>query len=133
MASLPIIGINAQDEVFKVVEDMPRFPGCEHIKKQKKRYQCAEDKMLDFIYENVDYPEEDQDAGIEGRVIVNFIVKKDGSIEFNKIARGLSPSLDDAVRDVIELMGEEVTWIPGRHKGEAKNVIYTLPVLFYLD
>lgn len=68
------------DEVFKVVEDMPSFPGCEDKIGQDDYHSCSQMAMLQYIYENIRYPEEAKQSAIQGTIVVRFIVEKDGSL-----------------------------------------------------
>ena len=135
------IVINAQVEdappppppppVFQVVEEMPRFPGCEKEGLEKRELKkCAEDKMLKYIYSNVSYPKVAKENKLEGRVIAQFIVDKDGSIINIKILRDLGAGCGDEVTRVLKSMPK---WIPGKQRGKAIKVQYTLPVNFKLD
>lgn len=107
----------SSDDVFVVVEEQPQFPG-------------GTQALMKFLGENVRYPVEAQKNGIQGRVIVNFIVNKDGSLSDLKIVRGQDPSLDAEAIRVISTMPK---WKPGMQRGEAVNVRYTLPIVFRLQ
>lgn len=99
---------------YLVVDEMPSFPG-------------GEIKMQEFIRGNLRYPEAALDSGVEGRVIVRFVVTGKGEITNITIIRSLDPDCDKEVMRVIELMPN---WIPGRHKDKHVSVYFTLPVLF---
>lgn len=103
--------------IFTVCEEMPTFPG-------------GMTECMKFLSKNVDYPKEAQDNGIQGRVIVQFVVKKDGSITDAKVVRGVDPSLDKEALRIINLMPK---WTPGKQRGKAVNVKYTVPVMFRLQ
>ncbi len=103
--------------VFTVVEEMPEFPG-------------GMQECLKFLARNVKYPVDAQKAGIQGRVIVQFTVKSDGSISDTKVVRSISPSLDEEAVRVINMMPK---WKPGYQRGTAVNVKYTLPIIFSLQ
>lgn len=105
------------NEIFVVVEDQPEFPG-------------GNAAMMNFITENIRYPKEAHEKGIQGRVITKFIVRKDGSIDSVQIARGVDPLLDAEAIRVVESMP---TWKPGKQRGQPVNVMFTLPVVFRLD
>lgn len=105
------------NEIFVVVEDQPEFPG-------------GSAAMMNFITENIRYPKEAHEKGIQGRVITKFIVRKDGSIDSVQIARGVDPLLDAEAIRVVESMP---TWKPGKQRGQPVNVMFTLPVVFRLD
>lgn len=102
--------------VFQVVEDMPDFPG-------------GMKALIEYLEKNVRYPAEAHAAGIQGRVIVSFVVKKDGSIADVKVIRSVAPSLDREAERVITAMPK---WNPGRQRGQAVNVQFTVPVMFRL-
>ncbi len=117
-------------EIFKVVEEMPQFPGCEEVADPGKRNLCSQKKMLAFIYENVKYPKEAREAGTEGMVVVSFIVEKDGSIADAEIVRSIGSGCDEEVLRVVYLMPN---WKPGKQNGKKVRVHYNLPVKFKLD
>jgi len=102
--------------VFTVVETMPKFPG-------------GTGAMYRYIAESVKYPIASKNKGEQGRVFVNFVVEKDGSISHVKVLRGVSPLLDaEAVRIITNMP----KWTPGMQKGEAVRVNYNLPIKFTL-
>ena len=105
------------DVTFQVVEEMPEFPG-------------GMQECMVFLAKNVKYPVAAQEAKIEGRVIVQFVVKKDGTIADPIIMRGVSPELDAEALRVVSLMPN---WKPGRQRGKAVNVKYTIPIMFRLQ
>ena len=102
---------------FDVVEQMPQFPG-------------GHAALLQYLAQNIRYPEAAHKAGIQGRVIANFVVEKDGSITEGRIVKSVSPELDAEALRVINSMPN---WIPGRQNGEAVRVKYTIPVTFQLQ
>ena len=112
---------NTQNEtgvVFNVVEQMPEFadggmPG-----------------LMKYLGANIKYPEEAKKNKIEGRVIIQFVVAKDGSIKDATILRSVSPELDAEALRVINAMPN---WKPGIQKGEPVNVKFTIPVTFKLQ
>lgn len=105
------------EDIFVVVEEQPRFPG-------------GNEAMLKFLSDSIVYPKEAQERGIQGRVICNFLVMKDGSIDSVNIVRGVDPLLDAEAVRVIESMPK---WEPGRQRGQAVNVRFTLPVTFRVN
>ena len=105
------------DATFQVVEEAPEFPG-------------GMQACMVFLAKNIKYPVSAQEAKIEGRVIVQFVVKKDGTIADPIIMRGVSPELDAEALRVVSLMPN---WKPGRQRGKAVNVKYTIPIMFRLQ
>jgi protein TonB len=124
-----------EEKIFKVVEQMPRFPGCEDISgSNAEKEACAKKKMLKYIYANIKYPAIAQENGIEGTAVIQFTVDTDGSITDIKVLRDPSAGLGDAARALVESMnkmGEK--WTPGKQRGRAVKVLYTLPVKFKLQ
>lgn len=105
-----------EDEIFMVVEDMPEPPGG-----------IAE--LMKFLGKNIKYPTIAQENGIQGRVVVEFVVNRDGSIVDPKVVRGVDPSLDkEAVRVIMSMP----KWKPGKQGGKTVRVKYTVPVTFRL-
>lgn len=117
------------EEIFTVVEEMPRFPGCESIPAKSERQQCANEEMLRFIYKHLKWPASPEARG-SSTVVVRFSVMPDGSIEQIRILRGISAEVDAEVIRVIELMPK---WIPGRQRGRAVKVGYNLPIKVCLE
>ena len=105
------------DDVFVVVEDQPQFPG-------------GNGALMKFLTENIIYPKEAHANGIQGRVICNFVVMKDGSISDLQIVRGVDPLLDAEALRVLGLMPD---WKPGKQRGQNVNVRFTLPIVFSLN
>lgn len=105
------------EQVFTVVEDMPRFPG-------------GDQALLQFLHDNIKYPKAAQESGIHGRVIASFVVKKDGTIGDAEIVRSVDPVLD---AEALRVIGSFPAWSPGKQRGQAVNVKYTVPVTFRLS
>ena len=108
---------NIEYEVFTVVEVMPEYPG-------------GMDELGIFLSNNIKYPIKALKDGVEGRVFVNFVVGKDGSVIDSKVIRGIGSGCDEEAIRVIESMPN---WIPGKQRGQAVNVSYNLPIRFALD
>lgn len=107
---------DAEPEVFNVVEKMPEFEG-------------GVQNLLKFLKANITYPEEAKKNGTQGRVVVQFVVDKDGSITDANIVKSVSPELDAEALRVVKAMPK---WTPGEQKGEKVRVKFTLPVQFQL-
>ena len=107
-----------EEVVFVVVESMPEFPG-------------GQQALFKYLSENVKYPVIAQENGIQGRVICQFVVNKDGSIvEVEVVRSGGDPSLDKEAIRVIKSMPK---WKPGKQRGKPVRVKYTVPVNFKLQ
>ena len=105
------------EEIFVVVEDQPLFPG-------------GNAAMMKFLSDNIKYPVIAQENNIQGRVICNFVVEKDGSITDVQVVRGVDPSLD---REAVRVIQQMPRWKPGKQRGQAVRVRFTLPVVFRLQ
>ncbi len=123
------------EEIFRVVEQMPRFPGCENqggTDKEKKA--CAERKLLEYIYKNIKYPAIARENGVEGNVVVQFVVDKDGSINKAKVVRDIGAGCGEEALRVVELMNTKgLKWTPGKQRGRAVKVQFNLPIKFRLE
>ena len=106
-----------QQAIFTVVEEMPQFPG-------------GMGEAMRFLAQNIKYPKAAQQAKIEGRVIVQFVVGKDGSVSDIQIMRSVSPDLD---AEAIRVVGMMPKWIPGKQRGKAVTVKFTMPIMFRLQ
>ncbi|GEM_PF-2361098 len=123
-----------QDEIFTVADEMPRLRGCEEAPPQPGRLDaCTEKKVLDFIANNLHYPKSAREAALEGRVIAQFVVDKDGTISNVTILRDIGGGCGEEVVRVIHLMNERaMQWIPARQDGQPVRFKYILPVVFKL-
>lgn len=106
-----------QNKVFDVVEQQPQFPG-------------GMGALNQWLGSNIKYPAMAAENGIEGRVIVQFVVERDGSVSGVHVVRGVDPSLDKEATRVVAQMPK---WIPGKQNGSAVRVKYTVPVTFRLQ
>ena len=104
-------------KVFDVVEEMPSFPG-------------GQGALMSYLASNIKYPVVAQENGVQGRVIVSFVVERDGSISDVRVARSVDPSLDREAQRVVNSMPR---WKPGKQNGSAVRVKYTVPVVFRLQ
>lgn len=122
------------EEVFRVVEEMPRFPGCEEMNGSAAEIKiCADEKMMQFIYGNLQYPAKARADGIEGMVVVSFVVGQDGRIRDIEIVRDIGGECGLEVKRLIQLMIDRyILWIPGKQRGRPVDVQYNLPVRFRL-
>ena len=105
------------DKVYTKVDVVPEFPG-------------GLKELMNYLSANIKYPVEAKDQGIEGRVYINFIVEKDGSVDSAWVLRGIGGGCDEEALRVVREMPD---WTPGYQHGEAVRVSYNLPVKFSLD
>jgi protein TonB len=125
----------AEEEIFKVVEQMPRFPGCENSGgSNEEKAKCAEGELLQYIYKNLKYPAIARENGVEGTCVIQFVVDKDGSVQNVKLARDIGAGCGEAAKKVVENMNNmSEKWTPGKQRGRAVKVYYTLPIRFKLE
>ena len=119
VATGPVVVEEASDEgeIFQVVEQMPEFPG-------------GMQALMAYLSKNIKYPSVAQDNGIQGRVLVSFVVNKDGSIVDPEVIKSVDAALDKEAMRVIKAMPK---WNPGKQRGKPVRVKYTVPVLFRLQ
>lgn len=106
-----------ENKVFDVVEEQPSFPG-------------GQGALMAWLRDNIKYPVVAAENGIEGKVIVQFVVGKNGSISNVKVVKSIDPSLD---REAVRVVSSMPSWTPGKQNGTSVNVRYTLPVTFKLQ
>ena len=106
-----------EQQIFQVVEEMPEFPG-------------GMAECMKWLSKNIKYPTISQENGVQGRVIIQFVVNRDGSIVDAQVARGVDPYLDKEALRVVGLMPK---WKPGKQRGKEVRVKFTLPVMFRLQ
>lgn len=107
----------SSEKVYDVVEEMPSFPG-------------GQEALMSYLSNNIEYPIEAQEKGVEGRVLVNFVIEEDGSISQAKVVRSVDPSLDHEAQRVVKSMPR---WNSGKQNGKYVRVKYTVPIVFRLQ
>jgi len=118
-------------DIFKVVENMPQFPGEECATMSKtERQMCAQKEMLKFVYGNLQYPAIARENGVEGTCIVRYIVGKDGTIRDAVILRDIGAGCGQEALRVVNMMPK---WVPGTQRGRPVDVYFNLPVKFKLE
>ncbi|WP_372645585.1 energy transducer TonB [Ancylomarina sp.] len=108
---------NDEPEIFIIVEEMPKFPG-------------GDAELMNWINKSVKYPVIAQENGITGRVHMNFVINESGGIENIVVVRGVDPALDKEAIRVIKKMPK---WKPGKQRGKAVKVSFSLPINFQLQ
>lgn len=123
--------IDEAPPIFVAVEEMPRFPGCNALAMDEKELKkCSDKAMLDFIYSEVRYPALARENGIEGTVVVSFVIEKDGAITGLKILREIGGGCGNEVKRIVKKMPK---WVPGKQQGRSVRVQFNLPVKFTLQ
>jgi len=115
--SKPALQNSGNKDIYEKVEKMPVYPG-------------GVNELMNYLAKNIKYPADAQAKGIQGRIIVRFIVNKVGKIEKTEILRGLNPSCDKEALRVVNAMP---LWTPGKQDGKNVSVYYALPISFKLD
>lgn len=122
------------DEIFKVVEEMPIFgEDCLNISDRDARRQCSDRAILSYFGKHLVYPPLARENGIEGAVVLRFVVEKDGSIGSLEILRDPGAGLGGEALRVLEEMGETYRWSPGKQRGRPVRVYFNLPIRFRLE
>lgn len=105
-----------EERIFEVVEVSPSFPG-------------GQDAMYKFLNDNINYPTIAQENGVQGRVVLQFVVGRNGEITDVKVMKSVDPSLD---REAVRVVKSMPRWMPGKQNGQAVKARFTLPVQFRL-
>ena len=124
MAMFGLMTVSAQktvvaeknQQVFDIVEQMPEYPG-------------GLPALLDYLNQNVKYPEDAEKQKIEGRVLAVFVVETDGSISNVEVVKPVFPSLD---AEAVRVLAAMPKWTPGKQSGKLVRVKYTVPINFQL-
>lgn len=106
----------ADDHIFEFLEEMPEFPG-------------GQQALFKWLGENINYPPIAAENNIQGRVMVSFVVERDGSVSDVKVVRGVDPNLD---REAVRVVKQMPKWKPGMQTGKPVRYRYNLPVSFRL-
>ena len=106
-----------ETKIFTVVEQMPLFPG-------------GDAALMGYLRDNIHYPTVAAENGVQGRVVVGFVVERDGSITDVNVLRSVDPSLD---REAVRVVKSMPRWTPGKQNGSAVRVKYQVPVTFRLQ
>jgi len=107
-----------EEEIFVIVEDMPSFQGGDI------------NKFREYINKNLRYPEIAAENGIQGRVILSFVVEPAGNVSNVRILRGVDPALD---REAIRVVESSPKWQPGMQRGKPVRVSFNIPIIFVLQ
>jgi protein TonB len=112
-----VIEQEAPKEIFTVVEEQPGYPG-------------GDEARIKFLQENIKYPEEAKELGVQGKVFVTFVVEVDGSITDVRVLRGIGAGCDEEAVRVVKSMPR---WVPGKQRGQPVRVQFNLPIKFTLQ
>ena len=112
-----VIQQEAPKEIFTVVEEQPGYPG-------------GDEARIKFLQENIKYPEEAKELGVQGKVFVTFVVEVDGSITDVRVLRGIGAGCDEEAIRVVKSMPR---WVPGKQRGQPVRVQFNLPIKFTLQ
>lgn len=132
---LPLSAQTEKEEVYETAYEMPRFPGCEkETMSLDQRKACSYKKLMEYVKENLKYPEEAKMNNVEGFVMVSFVVTKDGEIRDPHITKSLGHGCDEEAKRIVKSMNDmEKDWIPGiNENGTPVAVRYNLPIQFRL-
>jgi protein TonB len=107
-----------EDEIFVIVEDMPKFRGGDI------------NKFREWVQKRVRYPEVAAENGIQGRVFITFVVEPNGNVTNVSVTRSVDPLLDDAAKEAVAASPK---WEPGMQRGRPVRVRYSIPIIFQLQ
>lgn len=120
-----------RDTSYKVLEQAPRFPGCESYGLEGEELDsCASKKMLKYVYGNLKYPEFARKHNIQGQALLTFVIDKNGNVTDLKVLRGVCKEIKEEIVPLVKSMSQ---WSPGYQNGKVIKVKYTLPIQFKLE
>lgn len=136
--AMPLFAQN-DTTIYKIVEEAPRFPGCEMLDTTiAYKNQCAQRALLIFINQNIEYPYEAREKNVQGTVVVSFVVEKDGYISNPTLLKDLENGCGAEAMRVVGGMNEalkdaKLAWVPGKNKGKTVRTQVTFPIKFKLE
>ena len=125
--------------IYRIVEEAPRFPGCEALDTTSAvKNQCAQRALLMFVNQNINYPNEARENNVEGTVVVSFVVEKDGYISNATLLKDPGSGCGEEAMRVVGGMNEalkqaKLAWTPGKDKGKTVRTQVTFPIKFKLE
>jgi TonB family protein len=126
--------VSCPADPFYVVEQMPRFPGCEHLTDKQERKTCSDRTFLEYLHNNLKLTPLQVQSCVVGTVVIQFVVETDGSVTNTKAMRDIGVDYVQSALNAVESMNENgIRWIPGRDKGQAVRVQYNVPVRIHLE
>jgi len=129
----PLLPQTQREKLIHIRDQFPLFPGCGETGSYAERKQCADKRMLAFIYDNVQYPAVARDNGVEGMAVVSFVAENDGSLSGFKLVRDPGAGTGDEAMRVVRLMSERGRWEPAQQANRPIRVRFNLPVRFKLE
>ncbi len=127
----PVEEENNNSIIFKIVEDMPVFSGCDQeFLSKKEKQECTTSKLLAHVYSKIKYPEIARQSGIEGTVYIKFVIEKDGSVTNTTVLRDIGGGCGEEALRVVSSLPK---WTPGKQRGVPVRVQFNLPVRYKLD
>lgn len=123
-----------EEEIYSIVEEMPTFPDCDTLAIEKNKKKCTTDQLLKYLSQHIVYPDTAKIHRIEGLVVVQFIIGKDGKVHNPKIIKDIGGGCgNEALRVINKMNTDGIIWTPGRQDGRKVLVRYVLPLRFKLS
>ena len=121
-------------DVHKIADKMPLFAECNtDVSEYIEKKECSNHALLTYLYKNLKYPDEAREAGVSGRVYLQFVVTDEGTIGKRRVEKDIGAGCGDAALAVLDKMAaEDVRWTPGIKDGKKVNLLLTLPVTYKL-
>lgn len=123
----------SEEIIFKLVDEMPYYEKCAdiNISSYKEAKDCGDKRMLEYVYQNIQYPLEAREKGVQGVVVVKFIIDEEGNMNDIEIVKSVHESLDAVSLNITKSMSKR-KWVPGKHGGQAVKVYFVFPIKFKL-
>ncbi|MFK7773034.1 MAG: energy transducer TonB, partial [Saprospiraceae bacterium] len=123
-----------EEMIFKVVEDIPAHPECEHLKDSLNEMKyCTEQKILAFIYSKFQYPPEAIANKTEGEILLKFYVDREGNVSKVEILKDIGNGCGEEAKRALLLMNKEKPWRRASARGKVVKVQFIMPVVFKLN
>ena len=121
------------DTLFGVVENMPTFPGCGDLPTETERKKCSDKRLLEYVYDNIQYPTIARENGIQGLVIARFVIGKDGKIQNVEVVKDIGGGCGEELERVLKAMNNmPQNWKAGEQRGRKVPVRFNIPIRFKL-
>lgn len=120
-------------EIFIRAEEMPSLDACAKVNDRDQKWICTQEAMLAFVYKQIKYPPVARENGVQGTVVVSFVIDKEGQLTDIEMLRDIGGGCGDEVLRIVNLLNTQMNWSPGKQRGQPVKVRVNLPVKFKLQ
>ncbi len=120
-------------DIFIRAEEMPSLESCARVNDREEKWTCTQKAMLGFVYDQIKYPPIARENGVQGTVVVSFVIDEEGQITNVEMLRDIGAGCGDEVLRIVDLLNTQLSWSPGKQRGIPVKVSVNLPVKFKLQ